>query len=119
RPTAWKLVLVGSGGGEYTEKVHAAAREAGVVLAGFQRGAALGQFYTHAGAFVLPSSHEGLPIALLEALSFGLPVLASDIPANLELALPTSSYFPMGDTAALAERLSGLAPFHLDEAGRG
>lgn len=117
RTVGWQLVIVGAGGGDYGHAVKAAAaRTSGVVLAGFQRGAALGQFYTHAGAFVLPSSHEGLPIALLEALSFGLPVLASDIPANLEIGLPATSYFPMGDTAALAERLSALAQLRPDEA---
>jgi glycosyltransferase involved in cell wall biosynthesis len=117
RAPGWKLVIVGAGAGEYGQSVKTlAAQTPGVVLAGFQRGAALGQFYTHAGAFALPSSHEGLPIALLEALSFGLPVLASDIPANLELGLPASSYFPMGDTAALAEKLSALAQLHPDEA---
>jgi glycosyltransferase involved in cell wall biosynthesis len=118
RPKTWKLVLVGSGGGEYTEKVHAAAREAGVVLAGFQRGAALAQFYTHAGAFVLPSSHEGLPIALLEALSYGLPVLASSIPANLEIGLPAASYFPVGDVQALAGRLESICKAPIDESAR-
>jgi glycosyltransferase involved in cell wall biosynthesis len=118
RPPGWKLVLVGAGGGDYGQAVKAAATAAGVVLTGFQRGAALAQLYTHAGAFVLPSSHEGLPIALLEALSFGLPVLASDIPANLEIGLPQTSYFPMGDTVALAERLAALACTHQDEAAR-
>jgi glycosyltransferase involved in cell wall biosynthesis len=117
RPPGWKLVIVGGGGGEYDKAVKdLAAKTPGVVLAGFKRGAALGQFYTHAGAFVLPSSHEGLPIAVLEALTFGLPVLASDIAANLEVGLPASSYFPMGDTAALAERLSALAQLRPDEA---
>jgi glycosyltransferase involved in cell wall biosynthesis len=118
RPTTWKLVLVGSGAGEYTEKVHAAAREAGVVLAGFQRGAALAQFYTHAGAFVLPSSHEGLPIALLEALSYGLPVLASAIPANLEIGLPAANYFPVGDVQALAGKLVSISKAPIDEPAR-
>src|SRR4051794_238955 len=57
RVPGWKLVIVGAGAGEYDQAVKAAAaRTPGVVLTGFQRGAALGQFYTHAGAFVLPSS---------------------------------------------------------------
>src|SRR5262249_52916705 len=107
RPPGWKLVLVGGAGkDEYSLKVHEAAQAAGVIMAGFQRGVALAQLYTHAGAFILPSSHEGLPIALLEALSYGLPVLASDIPANLEVALPPASYFPLGDVTALAQRLT-------------
>jgi glycosyltransferase involved in cell wall biosynthesis len=54
---------------------------------------------------VLGSSHEGLPIAILEALSYGLSVIASDIPANIEVGLPADHYFPLGDTKALAKRL--------------
>jgi glycosyltransferase involved in cell wall biosynthesis len=46
-----------------------------------------------------------LPIALLEALSYGLPVLASDIPANLEVGLPAEHYFPLGNVDALADRI--------------
>jgi glycosyltransferase involved in cell wall biosynthesis len=119
RPPGWKLVLVGgSGTDEYAVKVHAAARAAGVVLAGFQRGQALAQLYSHAGAFVLPSSHEGLPIALLEALSYGLPVLASNIPANLEVGLPQASYFPVGDVTALIERLADVARAPRDDGAR-
>jgi glycosyltransferase involved in cell wall biosynthesis len=115
----WKLVLVGGAGSdEYSLNVQQAAKSAGVILAGFQRGAALAQFYTHAGAFVLPSSHEGLPIALLEALTYGLPVLASNIPANVEVGLAATSYFPVGDTAALAERLTQVASAPHDESAR-
>jgi glycosyltransferase involved in cell wall biosynthesis len=81
----------------------------GVVLTDFQTGLALGQLLTHAGLFVLPSSHEGLPIALLEALGHGLRVLASDIPANLEVGLDAQCYFPLGDISALAVRLRELS----------
>jgi glycosyltransferase involved in cell wall biosynthesis len=105
----WKLALVGSlNGDDYSRSVRSAAEKNGVVLTGFLKGQALQSLYSHAGAFVLPSSHEGLPIAMLEALSYGLPVLASDIPANLEVGLDESSYFPVGDREALASGLRRL-----------
>jgi len=116
RPPGWQLAIVGAGTGEYAARVEAAGRAEGVVLTGFQKGAVLRQLYAHAGAFVLPSSHEGLPIAILEALSHGLPVIASDIPANLEIGLDASSYFPVGDTEALAQRLSRFAQIPVEPA---
>ena len=104
-PNDWQLAIAGRMTEEpYSISVREAAREAGVVLTGFVKGAALEQLYSHAGAFVLPSSHEGLPIAMLEALSYGLPVLASDIPANLAVGLEPKDYFPLGDIPALARR---------------
>lgn len=106
----WKLVIVGGADhpDDYSRSVNQQASE-DVICTGFQSGQALGELLTHAGMFVLPSSHEGLPIALLEALSYGLPVIASDIPANLEVGLTADHYFPLGDTAALAERLRHFA----------
>lgn len=115
----WKLVLVGGLARDaYSEKLQAAAATNGVVLTGYLTGRPLHQIYTNAGAFVLPSSHEGLPIALLEALSYGLPVLASDIAANLEVGLEDSSYYPVGDIDALANQLLRLAELPEDPAGR-
>jgi glycosyltransferase involved in cell wall biosynthesis len=110
RPSGWKLVLAGGLGTDaYSQEVKAAAHEHSVVTTGFLSGVPLQQIYSHAGAFVLPSSHEGLPIALLEALSYGLPAVCSAIPANLEVGLPQECYFPLGDTAALAARLLSVA----------
>jgi len=54
---------------------------------------------------VLPSSHEGLPIALLEALSYSLCSFASDIPANLEVPLDPDHFFRLGDVDALTRLL--------------
>lgn len=45
----------------------------------------LSQIYSNAFLFILPSNLEGLPIVLLEALSFGNAVLVSDIPENIEV----------------------------------
>lgn len=109
--TGWKLVFVGAADhpDEYQQRLIDEAQRCAVVMTGFQTGLALGELYAHAGAFVLPSSHEGLPIALLEALSYGLDVIASDIPANVEVGLPAEQYFPLGDVEALASRLRAAA----------
>jgi glycosyltransferase involved in cell wall biosynthesis len=108
----WKLALVGASDhpDDYMMSVlDAAASTPNVVCTGFQSGLALRELYAHAGLFVLPSSHEGLPIALLEALSYGLPALASDIPANLEVQNPGIAFFPLGDVDKLAAGLKEQA----------
>jgi glycosyltransferase involved in cell wall biosynthesis len=60
--------------------------------------------------FVLPSLTEGTPMALLEAMAIGLPVIASDVGGVPELVENGVSGFliPPGDSAALAEKLSTL-----------
>lgn len=77
----------------------------GVIMTGFIKGAELGEILSNAGLFILPSYHEGLPIALLEAMSYNLPIIASDIPANCELAQPTET-FPVGNVEALRKKIS-------------
>ena len=104
----YKLVFVGSSDhpDAYMQSViDATLANSNIVLTGFQTGDALRSLYTHAALFVLPSSHEGLSISLLEALSYGLPVVASNIPANLELGLNPACYFELGQIDQLAELL--------------
>lgn len=102
-----KLVLAGDTDfeDEYSRQLKKIAREHGVVLTGFVKGRKLHSLLTHCRCFCLPSSHEGLPIALLEAMSYGVPVIVSDIPANMEVGLDTSCYFPVGNIEELADRL--------------
>lgn len=102
-----KLVLAGDTDFEddYSRKLKAMAKEHGVILTGFIKGRKLHSLLTHTRCFVLPSSHEGLPIALLEAMSYKLPVIVSDIPANLEVGLKHDNYFPVGNINALADKL--------------
>lgn len=105
-----KLVLAGDTDfeDEYSLELKKMAREAGVVLTGFVKGRKLHSLLTNACCYCLPSSHEGLPIALLEAMSYHLPVVVSDIPANLEVGLPYDCYFHCGDVDALAVKLQKL-----------
>lgn len=114
----FRLVLAGDAEFEtpYSHEVKALAKSVpGVVLTGFQTGDRLAELFANAALFVLPSSHEGMPIALLEAMASGLPVLASDIAANRELGLPAEDYFPLGDIDALARGMSAKMAHPLSE----
>ena len=114
RRPGWKLVLVGSALDSSAYPTALSARASQVpdcVLAGERKGGDLAALYANAGVYMLPSSHEGLPISLMEAISFGLPCLVSDIPANREFELAGERYFPVGDvdrTATLMAREMAL-----------
>ncbi|OEU63979.1 MAG: glycosyl transferase family 1 [Desulfobacterales bacterium PC51MH44] len=105
---SYKLVIAGDADHETDYSKHLrqmACEDNRIILTGYITGEHLNQVYTHAGLFVLPSYHEGLPIALLEAMSYGLSVLVSDIPANKEVHLPAGRYFRCGDVVDLKEKM--------------
>ena len=107
----FKLVLAGGADheNETSRAVESAARhDPRIILPGFLSGRPLGELFSNTGLFVLPSYHEGLPIALLEAMSYQLPVLVSDIPPNQEVPLPEFRYFPVGDINLLASGIEEL-----------
>jgi glycosyltransferase involved in cell wall biosynthesis len=88
RLNGWKLVFVGGNSDTpafKTKLIHSAGNDPNVVFAGELRGSQLAEIVRGAGLFVLPSSLEGLPLAMLEAMSEGIPVLASDIPPHRQL----------------------------------
>ncbi|MFG6468784.1 glycosyltransferase family 4 protein [Roseateles sp. BYS87W] len=106
-----RLVLAGANDhpSEYENQVNAAAAlDARVVRTGALPPADIYQLLSHARAFVLPSSHEGLPISLLEAMRCGAPVRVSDIVSLKAVELPPDCYVPCGDVPALAKALQAL-----------
>lgn len=121
--TPFTLDLVGAG--PQTESLMALAGTLGISKCTAFHGAIADvvPLLQQADVFVFPSRHEGLPLALLEALAAGLPVVASDIRPSREID-PTGSstmYFPPGDVGALASTLSRLidAPDLREALGRG
>jgi glycosyltransferase involved in cell wall biosynthesis len=118
--------LVVAGGSSFTERYveqleALAARDPRVIMAGPVQGELLYELYTNAALFALPSSLEGLPLTLLEAASYGLPLVASDIPPNREIVGsdgPGGRLFPSGDQAALTDALTATLR-DLDQARRG
>jgi len=106
-----KLVLAGDADHEddYSHKLKKmVAENPNIILTGYITGDDLHQIYSHARLFVLPSYHEGLPIVLLEALSYGLIPLVSDIPANLEVKIDADYYFQCKNVKHLKDKLTQL-----------
>ena len=57
---------------------------------------------------LVPSRHEGYGLPVVEALAFGTPVVASDLPALCEVGGEAVRYAPVGDAAAFARELAGI-----------
>ncbi|MDR1678913.1 MAG: glycosyltransferase family 4 protein [Prevotellaceae bacterium] len=113
----YQLVLAGDADfeDEYSKKLKEFAQKNNVVLTGFIKGEKLHALLTHARLFVLPSSHEGLPISLLEAMSYNLPVVASNIAPNININLPKECYFQVGDVADLTRKLQDFLENKLEK----
>ncbi|KHK92861.1 glycosyltransferase family 4 protein [Novosphingobium malaysiense] len=90
---------------DYVRKLRSQANDR-IIFLNFQPRPVLKCLYENCSLFVMPSYHEGLPIAALEAASCAAPMLLSDIAANRDLGLNEDCYFPVGDTACLSGLLS-------------
>lgn len=79
-----------------------------ILFTGFVQGQLLGELYSNAYVYVLPSDLEGMPLSLLEAMSYGNCCLTSDIAECAEVVEEHGVTFPRGDTAALQQALQLL-----------
>jgi glycosyltransferase involved in cell wall biosynthesis len=62
-----------------------ASEDKRIKIIGFVEGKILRELYSNARLFVFPSEAEGMPMCLLEAMSYDCPCLVSNIPENLEV----------------------------------
>ncbi|MGE0385214.1 MAG: glycosyltransferase family 4 protein [Gammaproteobacteria bacterium] len=103
-----KLVIAGDAQHEerYKELLRTkAAGHPGIIFTGFVTGALQEELFSNARVYVLPSEIEGLPISLLEAMSYGHCCVVSDIPENQEALGGCGLLFRNKDPADLAIRL--------------
>lgn len=121
--TTKKLVIVGDAShtDAYVDQLkRMAAGYPNIIFTGWQRGKNLAEFYSNAYLYVQASEAEGLPISVLEAMSFGCPTLVSDIPSNAEVIGDTGRVFKNRSVPDLAHAMEQalLQPVQLREGGK-
>ena len=106
-----KLVIAGgvSDSGEYGEELKKLAdNHPDIVFTGFVQGKLLEELYSNAYLYVLPSDLEGMPLSLLEAMSYGNCCVTSDIEECAAVITDHGVTFPKGNVASLTETLQNL-----------
>lgn len=106
-----KLVIAGgaSDSADYFQSVKAwAADDERIIFTDFVQGALLAELYSNAYLYVLPSHLEGMPLSLLEAVSYGNCCLVSDIPENSDVVVDCGVTFRVGDAEDLAVQLTRM-----------
>ena len=76
-----------------------------IIMTGFVQGEELDELYSNCYLYCLPSDVEGMPISLLEALSYGKNCLVSDIEENIAVTEDYATSFKKGNVEDLAEKL--------------
>jgi glycosyltransferase involved in cell wall biosynthesis len=114
-----KLVIAGDAA--HAEKYRALIRDKAngdqrIVFPGFVTGRPLEELFGNAYIFCLPSTLEGLPIALLEAMSYGNCCLVSNIPENMEAIGDYGYTFKNRNVQDLRRKLQNLIenPEHVE-----
>jgi len=104
-----KLVIAGgsSDTSDYMSRLRKLAGD-NVIFTGFQQGAVLDELYSNAYVYVLPSDLEGMPLTLLEAMSYGNCCLVSSIGECTQVIGDHGVVFEKGNVEDLRKKLQGL-----------
>lgn len=112
KKTNIKMPLVIAGGSSHTEEYFAqlkdSAKGKNIIFTDFADGDLLTELYSNAYIYILPSDLEGMPLSLLEAMSFGNCCLTSDIAECTEVCEENAVYFKKSDIDDLTEKLNYL-----------
>ena len=109
--TEKKLLVVGgnSDTSSYMNKLRALAKgDDRIIFTGFVQGRLKHELYSNAYLYCLPSDLEGMPLSLLEAMSYGNCCLTSDIEECTEVIGDKAVVFKKGNVADLRDKLQGL-----------
>lgn len=79
-----------------------------IIFTGFVQGQLLEELYSNAYVYTLPSDLEGMPLSLLEAMSYGNCCLTSNIPECAEVVEDKAVVFPKSDVGELKDCLQKL-----------
>ncbi len=107
--TGKKLVIVGDANFKdpYVDDLKRCATD-DVIFTGYRKGRILAELFSNAYLYIQPSTLEGMSMAVLEALSYGRCVLASDILGNREALGECGYTFQVGNVDALRSKLAML-----------
>lgn len=103
-----KLVIAGgsSDTNEFEKEIKELAREdKRILFTGFVQGQELEELYSNAYVYVLPSDLEGMPLSLLEAMSYGNCCIVSDIDECVDVVADNGIIFKKGDSDELKQKL--------------
>lgn len=106
-----KLVIAGgaSDTDEFVSELKEQAQgDERILFTGFVQGQELEELYSNAYIYTLPSDLEGMPLSLLEAMSYGNCCVVSDIPECAEVVEDKAITFAKGNVSELAEKLQRL-----------
>ena len=82
-----------------------------IIFTGFVQGSLLDELYSNAYIYTLPSDLEGMPLSLLEAMSYGNCCLVSDIPECAEVVEDKALIFKKSDIAELRKKLQDACDY--------
>ena len=82
-----------------------------IIFTGFVQGQMLDELYSNAYIYTLPSDLEGMPLSLLEAMSYGNCCLVSDIPECAEVVEDKALIFKKSDVNELREKLQDACDY--------